>query len=148
MKILLLKDVLNVGRKNDIKEVNDGFARNFLLVKKLAVRATDGRIQEVEKNKQGQKQKQEGEQKKYQDVADRLKTIEIIITTKVGEKGRAFGSVGKHEIKKAVEQQGIIIEDDWIVLEEPIKSTGEKHIALTFPHGISGSVKVTIKPEE
>ena len=147
MKVLLLKDVPNVGRKNDVKDVNDGFARNFLFARKLAVPATHERIKEVENNKQGKEQKHASEQKKYQDMADRLKTIEVAIATKVGEKGRAFGSVGKHEIKKAIEKQGIVLEDEWIVLEEPIKSTGEKQIAVAFPHGISGSVKITIKPQ-
>ena len=71
----------------------------------------------------------------------------MIITTKVGEKGRAFGSVGKHEIKKALEEQGIMIEDEWITLEEPIKSTGEKQIPIKFPYGILGLVMVTIKSE-
>ena len=61
MKILLLKDVANVGQRHDIKEVNDGFARNFLFAKKLAVRATDERIKEMEAHKQDQKQKQIGE---------------------------------------------------------------------------------------
>ena len=84
---------------------------------------------------------------KYQDIADRLNTIEAIITTKVGEKGKAFGSIGKHEIKKTIAKLGVVLEDEWIVLEEPIKSTGEKQIPIAFPHGVSGSLKVTIKPE-
>ncbi len=147
MKVLLLKDVPHVGQKNDVKDVNNGFARNFLFAKKLAVLASEERMREIEKEKQGKQQKQQNEQKKYQDIADHLKTIQIIISTKVGEKGKAFGSINGHDIKKALEKQGIAIEDNWIVLEEPIKSTGTKQVPLKFPHGISGSIAVTIKPE-
>ena len=147
MKVLLLKDVPNVGRKNDIKDVNDGFARNFLFTRKLAVAATDEKIREVEKEKQGKQQKDQSERKKYQDIADRLGALEVNIGTKVGEKGRAFGSIGSHEIKKAIEKQGMHIDEEWISLEEPIKSTGVKQIPIKFPHGVSGSITVTIKPE-
>ena len=147
MKVLLLKDVPGTGQKNDIKDVNDGFARNFLLAKNLAVVATNAKIQHVKKEKQGKEQKQQSEQKKYQDLADQLKKIEAVIATKVGEKGRAFGSVGIHEIKKAIEAQGMSIDEAWIDLEEPIKSTGAKRIVLKFPHGVSGVINVTIKPE-
>ncbi len=147
MRVLLLKDVPGTGRKNDIKDVNDGFARNFLLARNLAVVATDIKIQHVEMEKQGKEQKQQIEQKKYQDLADQVKEIEAVILTKVGEKGRAFGSISAHEIKKAIENQGITIDEAWIELEEPIKSTGAKQIVLKFPHGVSGLVTVIIKPE-
>ena len=147
MKVLLLKDVPNVGHKNDIKEVHDGFARNFLLARKLAVIATDEKIRVVAKEKQSKEKKQQDDQKKYQDIAERLRALEIIITTKVGEKGKAFGSIGSHDIKKALEMQGVHIEEEWIVLEEPIKSTGVKQILVKFPHGVEGSLAVTVKAE-
>lgn len=147
MKVLLLKDVSGVGQKNDIKDVNDGFARNFLFPKKLAVTATGETVRSLEQEKAGKQQKQVNEQKKYQDIAEKIKSIEVVITTKVGEKGKAFGSIGVHQIKQALEKQGIDIEEEWIELEEPLKTTGSKQIALKFPHGIFGSVSVMIKPE-
>jgi len=147
MKVLLLKDVPGVGQKNDVKDVNDGFARNFLFARKLAVAATDEKLRFIEQEKTGKQQRQVNEAGKYQDIADRIKLLEVTIATKVGEKGKAFGSIGAGHIKKALEKQGIIIEEDWIDLEGPIKTTGAKQVTLKFPHGISGSVKVTIKPE-
>jgi len=147
MKVLLLKDVPSVGQKNDVKDVNDGFARNFLFARKLAVAATDEKLRFIEQEKTGKQQRQVNEAGKYQDIADRIKLLEVTIATKVGEKGKAFGSIGAGHIKKALEKQGIIIEEDWIDLEGPIKTTGAKQVTLKFPHGISGSVKVTIKPE-
>lgn len=147
MKVLLLKDVPGVGQKNDIKNVNDGFARNFLFPRKLAITATGETMRSVEQEKAGKQQKQENEQKKYLDVAEKIKSTEVVITTKVGEKGKAFGSIGAHQIKKELEKKGIDIKEEWIELEEPLKSTGVKQIPLKFPHGVSGFVTVTIKSE-
>ena len=147
MKVLLLKDVPGVGQKNDVKDVNDGFARNFLLARKLAIAATDEKLRSVEQEKTGKQEKQLHEQTKYQNIADKIKSVEVIITTKIGEKGRAFGSIGAHQIKKALEKQGIDIKEEWIGLEEPLKTTGSKQIPLTFPHGVSGFVTVSIKSE-
>ena len=147
MKVLLLKDVPGVGKKNDVKDVNDGFARNFLFVKKLGIPATDGRVQSIKQEKIEKQQKQENEIKKYQDIVEKIKSLEVIITTKVGEKGKAFGSIDAHQIKKELEKHGIDIEKEWIELEEPLKTTGSKQVMLKFPHGVSGSVNVTIKPE-
>ncbi|MEK7074349.1 MAG: 50S ribosomal protein L9 [Patescibacteria group bacterium] len=147
MKVLLLKDVPGVGQKNDVKDVNDGFARNFLFVKKLAVAATDERLQFLEREEAGKQEKQLNEKIKYQDIADKINSVELIIATKVGEKGKAFGSIGASHIKRALGKQGIDIEEEWVELEEPLKTTGSKQIPLKFPHGVFGFVTVTIKSE-
>ena len=147
MKVLLLKDVPNVGQKNDIKDVNDGFARNFLLARKLAVAATNEKVHQVEREKQGKEQKQQIDRKKYQDIADRLANVEVVIPTKVGEKGKAFGSIGSHDIKKALISQGYAIEEEWIALEESIKTTGTVKVPLKFPYGVEGSLAVAVKAE-
>lgn len=147
MKVLLLKDVPGVGQKNDIKEVTEGYARNFLFAKKLAIPATDLKIRALEYEKTDKQHKEIADKKKYQDIADKLASIEVTIGTKVGEKGKAFGSVGASHIKKALAEQGIGIEEEWIILEEPLKTTGSRHVTFAFPHGISGFVNVIIKPE-
>ena len=67
---------------------------------------------------------------------------------KTNEKGKAFGSVGVHQIKKALDQQKIEIDENWIILEEPIKTTGSKQVPLKFPHDILGFITIIIKPEE
>ncbi|MDP3779024.1 MAG: 50S ribosomal protein L9 [bacterium] len=147
MKVLLLKDVRGVGQKNDIKEVNEGYARNFLIPKKLAVAATHSTIRSVEHEKAEKSQKQLTNQKKYQDIADKLKSMEVTIVTRVGEKGKAFGSIGAAQIKKALDKQGVNIEEKWIALKDSIKTTGVTAVPLKFPHGVSGAFSVTIKPE-
>lgn len=145
MKVILLKDVSGIGRKNDIKEVNDGFARNFLFARKLAIPATDDTLRLVEYEKAGKQKKLINDKKKYQDMADKIKSVEIMIKTKIGEKGKAFGSIGAHHIKKELEKQGINIKQDWIVLKKTMKTTETKQVALIFPHNVSGFVTVTIQ---
>lgn len=147
MKVILLKDVPGVGQKNDIKEVTEGYARNFLFAKKLAMVATDLKIRALEHEKTDKQHKEMADQKKYQDIADKLASMEVTIGTKVGEKGKAFGSISTSHIKKALAEQGMSIEEEWIILEEPLKTTGSTQVMLKFPHGVSGSVSVTIKPE-
>lgn len=147
MKILLLKDIPGVGRKNDIKDVTEGYARNFLFAKKLAVAATDAKIRIIAHEKNALQHKETADKKKYKDIADKLASTQVTIVTKVGEKGKAFGSVGAGHIKTALDKQGIAIEEEWIALKEPIKTTGITAVPLKFPYGVSGSVNVTIKPE-
>ncbi len=147
MKVLLLQDVRGVGQKNDIVDVNEGYARNFLISKKLAAAATDSAVRSVQHEKTAKQEKELANKKKYQDIADKLKSMEVIIVTKVGEKGKAFGSIGAAQIKKALDAQGVDIEEEWIALEGPIKTTGVSTVALKFPHGVYGAFGVTIKPE-
>lgn len=147
MKVLLLKDVLGLGQKNDIKEVKEGYARNFLFAKKIAILATDAVMRSIAREKTDKEQQHLADKKKYQDIANDLQSVEVVINTKIGEKGKAFGSVGAGHIKKALEEQGIMIEEEWIDLKEPIKTTGTIQVPIAFPHGISGFVNVIIKPE-
>ena len=147
MKVLLLQDVRGVGQRNDIKEVNEGYARNFLIAKKLAVAASDSTVKSVQHDKAEKQQKEFANRKKYQDVADKLKSMEIAIITKVVENGKAFGSIGTAQIKKALDTQGIDIEEGWIDLKGSIKNSGVIAIPFKFPHGVSGSFNINIKPE-
>ena len=147
MKVLLLKDIPDVGRKNEVKDVNDGFARNFLFAKHLAIPATSNAVQTVETQKTHKEQKQASDKKKFQDIADMLKSAEVVITTKLGEKGKVFGSIGSHQIKKSLDEKGIHIEEEWLSLEKPIKTSGSKKIDIKFPHGVAGSLMVTVRPE-
>ena len=147
MKVLLLKDVPGTGRKNDIKDVNDGFARNFLIARKLAIPATEGKVKEMQQEKQHKEDKQQSNRNKYQDIADALGKADVVIHTKVGERGKAFGSIGSLDIKKALVAMGHTVEEEWINLDEPIKTTGTVKVPLKFPHGVAGALSVTVKPE-
>lgn len=148
MKVILNKDVPSVGRKHEIKDVNDGFARNFLFRKKLAVQATEERVKALAQQKIHKDERTAAEREKYQQVADTLKSAEVIITVKAGEKGKAFGSVNAAKIVESLKKQGIELDKDRLDLEGPIKTTGVHDIGIKFPYDIKGEIKVIIKAEE
>ena len=146
MKVILLQDVRNVGRKNEVKEVNDGFARNFLLSKKLALPASDSTVKILNQQKANQEKEKNKEKEKYIQLVEKMKNLFLEFKTKVGEKGKTFGSISSAEIKEALKKKGIAVEKDWIETEH-IKTTGEKIVKISFPQGISGEVKVIIEAE-
>lgn len=147
MKVILLKDIPTVGRARDIKNVSDGYARNFLLPRNLAVPATDAALAEAAARRAGQEHAKSAEEKIYRDYAERMKTVTLSFKTKMGEKGKAFGSIGAAAIRDALKKHGIEADKDWIALDEPIKTAGEKKIAIKFPHGIMGEATIVIEPE-
>lgn len=147
MKVILLKDVRAVGRKNEIKEVSDGFARNFLFKQNLARPATGEAIHKLSSEEQHKKEQEQKEIEKYKKLVDHLKTIVLHFKVKVGAGGRAFGSVTETKILEALKKQGIEIEPAGLELEEPIKSIGEKTISVSFPREIKGEIKLNIEAE-
>lgn len=147
MKVILLQDVPALGRKNEVKEVSGGYARNFLLPRHLAEVATDAAVASLTAKKARDKQVKSDEERKYTATADKLKTVALSFRVKIGEKGKAFGSVSAIKIQEALQKQGIHVERDWIMLDAPIKSTGEKIIDIKFPHDTKGEVKIIIEAE-
>ncbi len=131
MKVVLLKGVAKIGKINDIKEVSDGYALNFLIPKKLAKTATDSAINTAIKIKA-----QEEAQKKIQkDLLlknfDDIKGVKISITVKANEKGHLFSGIHKEEIIKALkEQTRLDIDPEYLILEHPIKEVGEHRIEV------------------
>jgi len=147
MKVILLKDVPALGRKNEVKEVSGGYARNFLFPRKLAESATDTSLQSLAAKKAGEEQERAQEEKKYRTAAETLKNTTLSFRVKMGERGRAFGSVGAAKIQEALKKQGVEVDKDWVVLDEPIKTMGEKAISVRFPHGVSGEIKIKVEAE-
>jgi large subunit ribosomal protein L9 len=144
MKVILIQDITNLGKKGDIKEVSDGYARNFLLPRKLAQTVTDSAIKNME-NKKDQ------EAKEVQDRLDSLKKLagslnkkEFVIKCK--EKGgKLFGSVSEKDIAKALNDMGIEIEESSVILEAPLKKTGEYSINLKLEKDIISRIKLKIQ---
>ena len=147
MKIILLQDVQNVGRKHDVKEVHDGYARNFLFARGLAKPATEQALKTLAAEKVRAEREKSEEYQKYKAVVDKLKTIVLQFKVKLGEKGRAFGSVTAVKIRDALKREGIVVEKEWIVLEDSIKTTGERTIAIKLPSGLRSEVKVRVEAE-
>lgn len=147
MKVILLQDIPALGRKNEVKEVSGGYARNFLFRRKLAEPATDASLQSLAAKKAGQEQGRAQEENKYRIAAEKLKNMTVSFRVKMGEKGKAFGSVGASKIQEALASKGVQVDKDWMVLDEPIKTMGEKTVPVHFPHGIRGEIKINVESE-
>lgn len=146
MKVILTQDIPKVGKKHEVKEVSPGFARNFLFPKHVAVHATEENLRKLFSQKEQKEKSHSLELQRYQEMAEKLKSLMLEFKIKVGEKGQAFGSLNSSKITEALRQKGIEIDKEWLE-EEHIKSTGEKLIKIKFPHGIEGEVKIKIEAE-
>ncbi len=131
MKVILLKDVPKLGRKYDIKEVNDGYALNFLIPQKMVELATPGKLAEAEKKK---KEFQIEKNQKEESLVAALKQVaglELVIKVKASEKGHLFSSVHKKDIAEKMKRDyQVDIAEEAIILDEPIKSLGEFEILV------------------
>ena len=147
MKVILLKDVPRLGRRHEIKDVSDGHARNFLLPRGLAAMATAMAVRNLSGLKQQASEREAHLREKYETWAEKLKGMILNFPIKVGEKGKAFGSINSSKIAEALHTHGVEAEKDWILLDEPIKSTGEKAVKLDFPHGVTATVNINVTAE-
>lgn len=147
MKVILSQDIPKVGRKNDVKEVSDGYARNFLFPRNLARPATDEALKVLDTRKAREEKEKSEEYQKYGAMAEKMKGLVLKFKVKIGEKGRAFGSVTPLKITEALKKQGVKIEKDWVLLKESIKTTGEHRVKIKLSQGLTGEVKVVVEAE-
>ncbi|MDD4606747.1 MAG: 50S ribosomal protein L9 [Patescibacteria group bacterium] len=148
MQVILLKDVKNLGYKNDIKEVAVGHAVNFLLPQKLAIKATPQKIAEIQ-TKQKFLAKQESKNKKeMQVVAEKLNNQNFELKVKTNKEGHLFGAVHAKEISQLLKEQGYIISGDKIKIDQNIKEVGEHEIEIKLAHDIKFKIKLNIKSQE
>ncbi|KAF0193926.1 MAG: large subunit ribosomal protein L9 [Bacillota bacterium] len=124
MKVILSKDVKDVGKKGQAVEVSEGYARNFLLPRSLAVIATEGAVRSIEQEKQAVQRKKEREVEGAQKLAAKLNSTIIRITVRSGEGGKLFGSVTTADIANTLLAQGVQVDKRKIELRESIKLTG------------------------
>ena len=145
MKVVFLADVKGQGKKDQIKEVSDGYARNFLLPKKLAAPA-DAKVMNEIKNKEASKfHKIEVEKAEANALAEKLKTAMVKITAQAGADGRLYGSVTSKDITDALQKQfGIVIDKRKLSLPDPIKAFGVYSIDVKLYTEISGKVNVSV----
>ncbi|MBS7303349.1 MAG: 50S ribosomal protein L9 [Lachnospiraceae bacterium] len=146
MKVILLQDVKSVGKKGDIIEANDGYARNFLLPKKMAVAATAENLNNLKLQKSNQEKVAQEQLEAAQNFAKELETKEIIVSIRAGEGGRTFGSVSSKEIALAFKEQcGVEIDKKKIQMEENIKSFGVYEVKVKLHPKVTGILKVKVK---
>ncbi len=144
MKVILLKDVENLGKKFEIKEVADGFARNYLIPRGLAKVVNEKNLRWLEKQMKKEQKKAEEELKKVQEMASAIDGQEIIIQVKVGKEGQLFESVGVQKIYEKLKELGFEVKKNQILLEAPIKEVGEFPVKIKFPHNLEAEIKVIV----
>ena len=147
MKVVLLKDVKNMGKRDDILTVSDGYARNFLFPQKLAAEAAPGTLKEIERKRAAQDAREAELKAEAQAKAELLKNKVIVLEVKCGDKGRLYGSVTAQEVADALEQQhGIKADKRKIDLGDPIRETGIREISVWLYSGITTKMKLDIQP--
>lgn len=144
MKVILTADVKGQGKKGDVVEVNDGYARNFLMKRNLAEEATADKLNALNLKKQALDFHYAQEVAAYRELKEKLDAAELTIEVKKGESGKFFGSITSKEIADALQKQGLIVDKKKIVLTSPIKTPGALTLEVKLHPGITAKLKVTI----
>ena len=146
MKVIILEDVKSLGKKGQIVNVSDGYARNMILPKKLGVEATSKNLNDLKLRKANEEKVAQENLDAAKAFAEELSTKEIILTLKVGEGGRTFGSVSSKEISEAAKKQlNLDIDKKKLQLENPIRNLGVTNVPVRLHPKVTGSLKVWVK---
>jgi large subunit ribosomal protein L9 len=148
MKVILQKDVKGQGKRGQLVEVSEGYARNFLFPRGLAVEATGGNIKTYEQKQKSQDKRKEEEKEQAVKFAAQLETTTITIPVKAGEGGRLFGAVSTKQIADALKKAKIDIDKRKLVLDEPIKTLGYTKIPVKLHHDVTGTLNVHVVEEK
>ncbi len=144
MKIILREDVKKLGEKGDIIEVADGYARNYLLPRKLAVEATQQKIKSLKREEKQEKKREKEKIKETEEMAKKLEEQVFEFSVKAGEEGRLFGSVTTKDIAEKVNNAGFEIERKNIELDQNIKSLGVHKISVKLFKGVTATINVKV----
>ena len=145
MKVILQQDVRGQGKKGQLVDVSDGYARNFLLPKKLAVVATPDNLNTMKQQEKARKAQQAAEKAEAEALSKKLESLTVKVAAKAGEGGRLFGAVTAKEISECLAQQhGLNIAKTKLVLDEPIKACGGYKIKAKLGYEIVGTVNVMV----
>ena len=148
MRVILLQDIENVGKKYEIKEVKNGYARNFLIPNGLVKQTTKESLKWVKVQKEIEIKKSEEALKKAQEMASAIDGQEISISVKIGEEGQLFESITDQKIFEKLKELGFEIKKSQIDLPEPIKELGEFPVKIKFEHNLEAEIKVIIVEEK
>jgi len=145
MKVILQKDISNLGDAGDIKEVANGYARNFLLPKNLVLVANDSSKKAIEHQNKLIKIKKEKRKKESEKIISAMKDVVVNLKVQIGEEGKLFGSITTIDIAKELKLQGYNIDKRKILLENPIKEEGEFKVVVKLEEGLSTEIKVVVE---
>ncbi len=149
MKVILLTDVKSLGEKGEVKNVADGYARNFLFPKNWAIEATPGNLKKLKEEQAQLALKEAEEEKKANKIAKKLNGLTLTFKTKAGEGGKLFGSITSKEIANQIQaKSNIIIDKKQLNLSEPIKSMGRHEVTVHLYRGVTATLEIQVVPDE
>ena len=144
MKVILKHDVKGLGREGDLKEVKDGYARNFLLPTGKAIVADKGAVANWERHKEQRDDRDRAERAAAEATADRLRELKLEVPVKAGERGRLFGAVTSHQIAALINREGIELDRHALHLREPIKALGVYRVPVRLHADVKPEIKVWV----
>lgn len=148
MKVILKENIKSIGKKDEIVNVSDGYARNYLFAKKLAVEANNENLSKLKAKKDSENYKKDIEKQEAKKVAEELEKIKLQFKVKQGENGKIFGGISSKEIAEKLEkQQKIKVDKRKIELRESIKTLGITKVSIKLYEGVIGTIKVEVLPE-
>lgn len=144
MEVILTKDVENVGKAGSVIKVSDGYARNFLFPKKLAMQATAGNVKELAAQQEAKKRQDEAQKQKAQALKERVEKLSLTIPVLTQDKEKLYGSIGPLELERALNDEGIEIAKTAFLIEEPIKDLGIYEVPVKLHADVTAKLKVWI----
>jgi large subunit ribosomal protein L9 len=148
MEVILREDIEKLGHRGEVVRVTDGYARNFLLPKRLAVQATEANKKIVEQERHAHLRREAKEKVEAEDLAKLVSGVTVVIAQKAGEQDQLFGSVTAKDIVEALEKQDFSIDRRKIQLAEPIRQLGEYKVAIRLHRDVSSEILVQVVREE
>lgn len=145
MKVILLEDVKKQGKKDQIIDVSDGYARNFLIKNGLAIPATSGNTKQLNRKLDDRKAQEEALIEQMKELAEVLKTKEVSIKVKTGEHDKVFGTVSSKQICEELKKQGINVDKKKIMIDSPIDTLGTHIVKIQLHKKVEGEIKVILK---
>ena len=144
VKVILMEDIAKLGRRGEVREVAAGYARNYLLAKRLAVPATAANLRDIDRLKRQREQDEVRQATQARALAARIEALALTVPMQASEEGRLYGSVAAHDVIEFLAQHEISVERRRVGLEEPIKALGEYAVPIRLSGEITASLKVTV----
>ena len=148
MKVLLIKDVYNLGRAGEVKKVADGYARNFLFPQKMALRASEGALRQIEKIEAAAAKQREILNEEMRGLAEQIAALELVFKAKVGETGKLYGSITQQQIIDAVNEKLRVDLDRRQIETQPLRQTGEHMVRIRLTYDLIPEVTVWVESDE
>ena len=146
MKVILKHDMKGLGRAGDVKDVKDGYARNFLLPNGAAVVADAGALKNWERHRAERDERDRSERADAEATAEKLRAMKLEVAVKAGEKSRLFGSVTNREIAELMAREGVEVDRHAIHLRQPIKTLGDHRVEVRLMPGVEAQMTITVVP--